>query len=133
MVRFVNDIVELELSFLLLYLSLEGTNRAKYVFKNLQHFASTSDLYNLTINAKCCKLLMCSFFVVRHVHDSFEPKLASFQKYLSLEMMNKTECVLGICNAKCYNFLMSSVFVVWLVNDINELELSFFFCNNIFH
>ena len=43
-----------------------------------------------------------------------------------MEMMNKTECVLGICNAKCYNFLMSSVFVVWLVNDINELELSFF-------
>ena len=43
-----------------------------------------------------------------------------------MEMMNKTECVLGICNAKYYNFLMSSVFVVWLVNDINELELSFF-------
>ena len=61
---------------------------------------------------------MCSFFVVWHVHDIFEPKLASFHKYLSMEMMNKTECV--------YNFLMSSVFVVWLVNDINELELSFF-------
>ena len=41
-------------------------------------------------------------------------------------MVNKTECVLGICNAKCYNFLMSSVFVVWLVNDIKELELSLF-------
>ena len=80
----------------------------------------------LTINAKCCKLLMCSFFMVWHVHDIFEPKLASFHNYLSMEMMNKTECVLGICNAKCYNFLMSSVFVVWLVNDINELELSFF-------
>ena len=69
---------------------------------------------------------MCSFFVVWHVHDIFEPKLALFHKYLSMEMMNKTECVLGICNAKCYNFLMSSVFVVWLVNDINELELSLF-------
>ena len=67
---------------------------------------------------------MCSFFVVWHGHDIFEPKLASFHKYLS--MMNKTECVLGIYNAKCYNFLMSSVFVVWLVNDINEFELSFF-------
>ena len=75
---------------------------------------------------------MCYFFVVWHVHDIFEPKLASFHKYLSMEMMNKTECVLGICNAKCYNFLMSSVFVVWLVNDIKQLELSFF-CNNIFH
>ena len=69
---------------------------------------------------------MCSFFVVWHVHDIFEPKLASFHKYLSMEMMNKTECVLGIYNAKCYKLLMSSVFVVWLVNDINELELSFF-------
>ena len=69
---------------------------------------------------------MCSFFVVWHVHDIFEPILASFHKYLSMEMMNKTECVLRICNAKCYNFLMSSVFVVWLINDINELELSFF-------
>ena len=69
---------------------------------------------------------MCSFFVVWHVHDIFEPKLASFHKYLSMEKMNKTECVLGIYNAKCYKLLMSSVFVVWLINDINELELSFF-------
>ena len=69
---------------------------------------------------------MYSFIVVWHVHDIFEPKLASFHKYLSMEMMNKTECVLGIYNAKCYNFLICSVFVVWLVNDINELELSFF-------
>ena len=68
---------------------------------------------------------MFFFFVVWHVHDIFEPKLASFHKYLSMEVMNKTECVLGICNAKCSYFLMSSVFVVWLVNDINELELSF--------
>ena len=66
---------------------------------------------------------MCSFFVVWHVHDIFEPKLASFHKYLSMEMMNKTECVY---NAKCYKLLMSSVFVVWLVNDIVELELSIF-------
>ena len=44
---------------------------------------------------------------------------------LIIIIMNKTECVLGICNAKCYNFLMSCIFVVWLVNDINELELSF--------
>ena len=42
MVRFVNDIVELELSFLKQYLSLERTNRSKYVFKNLQHFALIS-------------------------------------------------------------------------------------------
>ena len=64
--------------------------------------------------------------MVWHVHDIFEPKLASFHKYLSMEMMNKTECVLGIYNAKCYKLLLSSVFVIWLVNDINELELSFF-------
>ena len=68
---------------------------------------------------------MCSFFVVWHVHDIFESKLASFHKYLSMVMMNKTECVLGIYNAKYYKLLMSSVFVAWLVNDINELELSF--------
>ena len=36
----VNDINELELSFF----DLERTNRAKYVFKNLQHFASISHL-----------------------------------------------------------------------------------------
>ena len=59
--------------------------------------------------------------MVWHVHEIFEPKLAYFHKYLSMEMMNKTEYVLGIYNAKCYNVLMSSVSVVWLVNDINEL------------
>ena len=69
---------------------------------------------------------MCSFFVVWHVHDIFEPKLASFHKYLSMERLNKTKYVLGIYNAKCYKLLMSAVFVVWLKNDINELELSFF-------
>ena len=55
-----------------------------------------------------------------------KPKLAYFHNYLSMEMMNKTEYVLGIYNAKCYKLLMSSAFVVWLVYDINELELSFF-------
>ena len=63
---------------------------------------------------KMFKLLMCSFFVVWHVHDIFALKLASFHKYLSMEMMNKTKYVLGIYNAKCYKLLMSSVFVVWL-------------------
>ena len=63
--------------------------------------------------------------MVWHVHEIFEPKLAYFHKYLSTEMMNKTEHVSGIYKAKCYKHLMSSVFVVWLVNDINELELSF--------
>ena len=50
-----------------------------------------------------------------------------------MERLNKTKYVLGIYNATCYKPIMSSVFVIWLVNDINELELSFFFCNNIFH
>ena len=59
------------------------------------------------------------------VNNIFVPKLAYFDKYLSMERMNKTKHVLGIYNAKCYQLLMSSVFVVWLVNDINELELSF--------
>ena len=68
---------------------------------------------------------MCFFSWFWHVHDIFEPKLASFHKYLAMEKMNKTECVLGIYNAKCYKLLTSSVFVVWLINDINELELSF--------
>ena len=70
--------------------------------------------------------------MVWHVNNIFEPELAYFDKYLSMERMNKTKYVLGIYNAKCYKLLMSSVFVVLLVNDINELELSFF-CNNIFH
>ena len=64
--------------------------------------------------------------MVWHVHEIFEPKLAFFHKYLSMEMMNKTEYVLGIYNAKCYKLLMSPVFVIWLLNDINELELHFF-------
>ena len=70
--------------------------------------------------------------MVWHVNNSFEPELAYFDKYLSMERMNKTKYVLGIYNTKCYKLLMSSVFVVVLVNDINELELDFF-CNNIFH
>ena len=53
-------------------------------------------------------------------------KLTYFDKYLSMERLNKTKYVLGIYNAKCSKLLMSSIFVVWLVNDINELELSFF-------
>ena len=69
---------------------------------------------------------MSSFFVVWHVNEIFELKLAYFHQYLSMERMNKTKYVLGIYNAKCYKLLMSSVFVVWLLNDINELELSFF-------
>ena len=70
---------------------------------------------------------MSSFLVVWHVNEIFEPKLAYFHKYLSMERMNKKKkYVLGIYNAKCYKHLMSSVFVVWLLNDINELELSFF-------
>ena len=64
--------------------------------------------------------------MVWHVNEIFEPKLAYFHKYLSMERMNKTKYVLGIYNAKCDKLLMSSVFVVWLLNDINELELSFF-------
>ena len=69
---------------------------------------------------------MSSFFVVWHVNEIFEPKLAYFDKYLSMERMNKITYVLGIYNSKCYKLSMSFVFVVWLVNDINELELSFF-------
>ena len=68
---------------------------------------------------------MISFFVVWHVNENFEPKLAYFDKYLSMERLNKTTYVLGIYNAKCYKLLISSIFVVYLVNDINELELSF--------
>ena len=59
------------------------------------------------------------------VNNIFEPKLDYFDKYLSMERMNKTKYVLGIYNAKCYKLLMSSVFMVLLANDINELELSF--------
>ena len=69
--------------------------------------------------------------MVRHVNKNFEPKRAYFDKYLSMERLDKTKYVLGIYNAKCYKHLMRSVFVIWLVNHINELELSF--CNNIFN
>ena len=63
--------------------------------------------------------------MVWHVSNIFGPQPAYFDKYLSMERMNKTKYVLGIYNAKCYKLFMSSVFVVLLVNDINELELSF--------
>ena len=69
---------------------------------------------------------MCYFFVVWHVNEIFETKLAYFHKYLSLERMSKTKYVLGIYNAKCNKLFMSSAFDVWIFNDINELELSFF-------
>ena len=59
------------------------------------------------------------------VKNIFEPKLAYFDKYLSMKRMNETKYVLGIYNAKCYKLLTSSVFVVLLANDINVLELSF--------
>ena len=36
------------------------------------------------------------------VINIFEPKLAYFDKYLSMERMNETKYVLGIYNAKCY-------------------------------
>ena len=49
----------------------------------------------MTINAKC-KLLMICFFVVWHVNENFETKLAYFDKYLSMERLNKTKYVLGI-------------------------------------
>ena len=65
--------------------------------------------------------------MVWHVNENSEPKLAYFDKYLSMERLNKTKYILGIYNAKCYKLLMSSDFVVWLINDINEIELSFFF------
>ena len=43
----VNDIVEPELSFLYKYRSLQRTDRARYVFKILQLFASVSYLYKI--------------------------------------------------------------------------------------
>ena len=64
--------------------------------------------------------------MVWHVNEIFEPKLAYFHKYRSMERMNQTKYVLGIYNEKSYKLLMSSVFVVWLLNGINKLELSFF-------
>ena len=69
---------------------------------------------------------MSSSFLDWHINEIFEPKLAYFHKYLSMERMNKTKYGLGIYNAKFYKLLMSSVFVVWPLNDINELELSFY-------
>ena len=66
--------------------------------------------------------------MVWHVHENFEPNLAYFDKYLSMERLNKTKYVLGIYNAKCYKLFMSCVFVVWLVNNINELKKFTTFC-----
>ena len=65
--------------------------------------------------------------MVWYVDNIFEPELAYFDKYLSMERMNKTKNVLGIYNAKLYKLLMGSVFVVLLVCDINKRALSFFF------
>ena len=45
--------------------------------KNLQHFASISYfLYIWTFNAKSCKLLKSSVFVVRFVNDIVELELS---------------------------------------------------------
>ena len=46
--------------------------------------------------------------MVCHLNEIFEPKLAYFHKYLSMEKMNKTKYVLGIYNnmsSKIYNIL----------------------------
>ena len=45
-----------------------------------------------------------------HVNENFEPKPAYFDKYLSMERLNKTKYVLRIYNAKSYKLLMGSVF-----------------------
>ena len=64
--------------------------------------------------------------MVWHVNTIFEPELAYFDKYLSMERMNKTKYVLGIYNAKCYKLLLSSVFVVLHIKYVNEREVFFF-------
>ena len=65
--------------------------------------------------------------MVWHVNNIFEPELAYFDKYLSMERMNKRKYVLGIYNAKCYKLLLSSVFVVLHIKYVNEREVFFFF------
>ena len=72
---------------------MERTKGAKYVFQNLQHFASISLLYKLTINAKCCKLLMGSVFVVWLANNIVELEQSFLYKYLSLERTNRAKYV----------------------------------------
>ena len=47
MVWHVNEVFELELPFLINIFLLERTNREKYIFKNVQHFASISYMHNV--------------------------------------------------------------------------------------
>ena len=41
--------------------------------------------------------------MVWHVNNIFEPEMAYFNKYLSMERMNETKYILGIYNTTCYN------------------------------
>ena len=67
-----------------------GQNMSSKIYNILRQYHICIKFDNQR-KAKCCKILMSSFFVVWHVYEIFEPKLAYFHKYLSMEMMNKTE------------------------------------------
>ena len=53
-----------------------GQNMSSKIYRILRRY--------LTNNANCCNFYMSSFFVVWHVNEIFEPKLAYFHKYLSM-------------------------------------------------
>ena len=76
MVWLLNDINELELSFLVIISFIRKDKQGKICLKNLQHFALISHFVHLTFNAKCFKLLTSSAFVVRFVNDIVELELS---------------------------------------------------------
>ena len=76
-VRFVNDIVELELSFFVIKSFIRKDKKGKICLQKFTTFCvDITLLYILTFNAKCCKLLTSSVFVVRFVNDIVELELS---------------------------------------------------------
>ena len=70
----VNDINELELSPFVIIFFIRKDKKGKICLKKFTKFCV--DITDLTFNAKCCKLLTSSVFVVRYVNDIVELELS---------------------------------------------------------
>ena len=65
--------------------------------------------------------------MVWHVNENFEPKLAYFDKYLSMERLNKTKYVLGIYNAKCFKLFNRAKYVLRKYKILRRYHISVHF------
>ena len=72
-----NDINELELPFFVIISFIRKDKKGKICLQKFTTFyVDITFLYILTFNAKCCKLLTSSIFVVRFVNDIVELELS---------------------------------------------------------